>query len=364
VRRRVPCRLCGRTAASLAQLRFASCSRDVVAGGQSSIGIKRSKIIRRPTSRALAALAAPAIAALVAGLAEPTFAHGFAGKRFFPATLATDDPFVADELSLPTFAKRTTEEDGSSTTETTASVDFSKRVTRDFGVGIEATWLRLEPRDGTRVQGWDNFALSAKVQFYKSEPHETIVSVGVDADLGGTGAKRVGAESFSTITPMLFAGRGFGDLSEEVRFLRPFAVTGSIGIGVPTRSSSTSLGEDGNAVTEQHPHILKLGFALEHSLPYLRSFVKDVDLPGPLRNAIPIVELALEKPLDRGGGPTVGTVNPGILFPGRKMQFGIEAVIPVNNHTGGGTGVLMQLHFFLDDVFPNTLGRPLVGAAR
>ena len=33
----------------------------------------------------------------------PAFAHGFAGNRFFPATLATDDPFVADELSLPTF---------------------------------------------------------------------------------------------------------------------------------------------------------------------------------------------------------------------------------------------------------------------
>ena len=33
------------------------------------------------------------------GIAE---AHGFAGKRFFPATLATEDPFVADELSLPT----------------------------------------------------------------------------------------------------------------------------------------------------------------------------------------------------------------------------------------------------------------------
>ncbi len=140
--------------------------------------------MRHATSRALAVLAASAVAAFVAGLAEPAFAHGFAGKRFFPATLATDDPFVADELSLPTFSKRRTEEDGSSTTETTASVDFSKRVTRDFGVGVEATWLRLEPRDGTRVQGWDNFALSAKYQFYKSEPHETIVSVGVDADLG------------------------------------------------------------------------------------------------------------------------------------------------------------------------------------
>jgi hypothetical protein len=78
---------------------------------------------------------------------------------------------------------------------------------------------------------------------------------------------------------------------------------------------------------------------------------------------VPLVEVVLSKPLDRGGGPTLGTVNPGVLFAGRTMQFGIEAVLPVNKRTGGGTGVLMQLHFFLDDLFPNSLGRPLVGGA-
>src|ERR1700733_5030472 len=33
------------------------------------------------------------------------FSHGFAGDRFFPATLTTDDPFAASELSLPTFTE-------------------------------------------------------------------------------------------------------------------------------------------------------------------------------------------------------------------------------------------------------------------
>jgi outer membrane receptor protein involved in Fe transport len=33
------------------------------------------------------------------------FAHGFAGDRFFPATISTDDPFGASELSLPTFSE-------------------------------------------------------------------------------------------------------------------------------------------------------------------------------------------------------------------------------------------------------------------
>lgn len=35
---------------------------------------------------------------------EPAAAHGLAGKRFFPATLVVDDPFVADELGFPTVA--------------------------------------------------------------------------------------------------------------------------------------------------------------------------------------------------------------------------------------------------------------------
>ena len=36
------------------------------------------------------------------GATSRAYGHGFAGARFFPATLSTDDPFVSDELSLPT----------------------------------------------------------------------------------------------------------------------------------------------------------------------------------------------------------------------------------------------------------------------
>src|SRR6266542_620014 len=50
-----------------------------------------------------------AVAAFIFANAVFTFTdiadgHGFAGARFFPATLATDDPFVNDELSLPTIS--------------------------------------------------------------------------------------------------------------------------------------------------------------------------------------------------------------------------------------------------------------------
>jgi hypothetical protein len=50
------------------------------------------------------AVLSSAFSAALLALSAPAFAHGFAGNRFFPATLATDDPFVANELSLPTRA--------------------------------------------------------------------------------------------------------------------------------------------------------------------------------------------------------------------------------------------------------------------
>ena len=301
-------------------------------------------------------------AALLAGHAGQVSAHGFAGKRFFPATLATDDPFVADELSLPTVSKRKTAASGDqpATMETSTSVDFSKRITSNLGIGVGASYLHLQPDGGDTQKGFDNLAASVKYRFYQSDEHETILSAGADFDIGGTGAKSVGAESFSTITPTVFFGKGFGDLSEGVNYLRPFAVTGTVGVAMPTRSSTTTLDDAGNAAIEQHPDVLNIGFAVEYSLPYLQSFVKDVGLDAPFSRMIPIVEFSLQKPIDRGGGPTTGTINPGIIWAGRYTQFGLEAIIPANSATGGKTGVLFQIHLFLDDIFPRMIGRPLI----
>ncbi|HXL84533.1 MAG TPA: hypothetical protein VN989_10485 [Casimicrobiaceae bacterium] len=135
--------------------------------------------------------------------ADAAFAHGIAGKRFFPATLATDDPFVADELSLPTIStiKTSATGDAPATRETDFSVDVSKRITENLGVSFGATYKQLRPDGGDTQRGFDNIAASIKYKFYQSNEHETILSAGVDWDIGGSGSKRVGAESFSTVTP-------------------------------------------------------------------------------------------------------------------------------------------------------------------
>src|SRR5258706_6302889 len=139
-------------------------------------------------------------------------AHGFAGARFFPATIATDDPFVADELALPTveFGK----DDGDTRT-TTYSAAFAKRITADFGLEFGATFVRLRPPGGPSVDGFDNISIGGKYQLAVDPMREAIFAIGIDADIGGTGADRIGAEDFSTITPAFFFGKGFGDLSDQ-----------------------------------------------------------------------------------------------------------------------------------------------------
>ena len=54
------------------------------------------------TKRLICALVALAI--VLGANVRGADAHGLIGKCFLPATLAIDDPFVADELSLPTIS--------------------------------------------------------------------------------------------------------------------------------------------------------------------------------------------------------------------------------------------------------------------
>ena len=49
---------------------------------------------------------------------------------------------------------------------------------------------------------------------------------------------------------------------------------------------------------------------------------------------------------------------------GANGLIGAEAVIPVNSRTGSDIGFIAQLHFYLDDLFPHSLGRPLFGGKR
>ena len=292
------------------------------------------------------AIAATTVTALLGAAPPPAFAHGVVGQRFFPATLAIDDPFVADELSLPTVSitKRHGSADEPPALETDFSAELSKRLSPDLGLSLGAALILLDPDRGSTIAGFDNMEIGLKYVFLKSAEHELILAGGLDIDVGGTGHARVGAESFSTFTPSFFFGEGLGDLPASLRYLKPLAVTGVLALALPTHVS---------------PRVFQWGLTFQYSLQYLQSYVQDVGLPPPFNRMIPIVELPMETSVE-GASRTGGSVNPGLIWFGRKLQLGLEAVIPVHGNTvdpdeeprQGSVGLLAQVHFYLDDIWP------------
>lgn len=276
-----------------------------------------------------------------------SWAHGFAGKRFFPTTLAIDDPFVSDELSfLFSHIKESGDEEEPPTVATELSAEYAKRIAPHFGISLGGAFLHLNP-DGEEVEnGFGNLEVGAKYQLLTSARHEALLAIGLGAEVGNTGDADVGAEPFSVLSPGIFFGKGLGDLPETMRYLRPLAITGIVAGNVPT---------DGEAATT-----LSWGFSVQYNLQYLQSFVKDIGLGAPFNRMIPLVELAFETCLNGDcNGDTTGTVNPGLIWFGKSLQLGAEAVVPINDRSGEHIGVLFLVHFFIDDLFPHSLGRPL-----
>ncbi len=281
-------------------------------------------------------------------------AHGFEGDRFFPPTVTTDDPFATDEFSIGASSfNNPASADGPKTREVDVTSEFDKEIFPKFALGVSGTYINLNPqgRQGPAQDGFNNVSVSAKYEVWENAPHEWILSLGGEIDLGDTGSKALGVDSFSTYTPTVYFGKGFGDLPEGMKYLKPLALTGTIGVSIPGQSSNF----DGSLNSDA----LQWDFALEYSLPYLQQHVEDIGLPKPLGNLIPLVEFVNTTPFDRSGETTTGTINPGVLWEQPDFQLGAEAEIPINAHTGPNIGAVIQVQFFIDDLFPKLFGHPV-----
>jgi len=303
----------------------------------------------------------------------PAAAHEIVGNRFFPATLGIDDPGVNDELAFPTVSSFKTGDDPSFR-QRDISTEFSKRITDAFAVSFGATYSHFSPPGGPMAMGasgFQNVDTGFKYRLLKDPEHEFVMSVGLGIEWGGTGAKSIGADSFNTYTPSLFFGKGLGDLPDTLSWIRPVAITGQVGYSIPGRSSTSTFVIDPytglpTVDAEFHPRVLNWGASIQYSMPYLKSAVVDLGLPDFINHLIPLVEANLQTPVANtftSGTQTTGTINPGVIWVGNKYQFGIEALIPINRQSGTNVGVIAQLHFYLDDIDPHGMGKPIFGNA-
>lgn len=389
---------------------------------------------------------------------RPTYAHCIIGDRALPMTLSIDLPCVTDDIMLMGM----TTKNGDYAREGDIPVQASKRITKDLGVTLASSWTRMWMPENVSVMlmpmemhahmdgmhmdgmqmtetmlmpmpmympamsmsGWQNLQTTFKYQLYTEPQAEFVLSAGLTVDWGGVGNRSVGAAPFSTFTPTLWFGKGFGDLPEQFGWARAFAITGQLGVRAPTWSRSLSISGAGMPASGapmsamigsymdmscmpmsndhaiammlagmhmwslnecRHPATLAYGASLQYSFSYLRETLGiDVGWPSFMNGLNPLVEAQFRTPLagsltssfppaygvefapglrafDRStmGAPTVGTINPGVIWVGDTFQIGAEAIIPVNRHSGRSVGWMVSIDFYLHRIFPDSLGRPL-----
>jgi hypothetical protein len=284
------------------------------------------------------AATALACAALITLIALPSLAHAhaIAGDRVFPATMAVDDPGVGDEANLQFSHLRVPGDDGDQSINT-FQFEYDKLITSRLALSVGSSYVM---QNNSTAHGFDNFEVGLKYLLYVNEAHEFMASVGVNAELGGTGSHAI-ADSFSTISPTVYIGKGMGDLPDALAYLRPVAITAEAAPALTTGAGQ--------------PNAFNYGFTIQYSLPYLQQHVHSLGLPEPFASLIPLIEI----PLSRSQGQTTGTINPGFIWINRYGQFGIEAQLPINRASGSHVGVIVQAHIFFDDVAPTTVGKPL-----
>jgi hypothetical protein len=279
-------------------------------------------------------------------------AHVVVGARVFPVTLTFDDPGVGDEATLPQLVWQS---DSGPQDLYQLQWEYDKTITSNTALIYNQGYDLLQAAGAKTHNGFENAVVTAKWQALSVPDREFVVSLGVIREFAGTSATvNIGGDTYGTTSPTLYFGKGLGDL--PIGAFRPLAVTGELSYNIPDRRQNWAATNNGN------PLSLSGSLSFQYSIAYLQSQVKDYGLTGILGGMIPLVELDWNSPLaaPATGNPATLIVAPGVIWLGQTYQVGLEALIPANPASGHRVGVIAQVHFFFDDLFPNSLGKPLV----
>jgi hypothetical protein len=291
------------------------------------------------------------------------------GDRVFPATPTTDYPFVADAAYASVSRLRQGVPD-QGTRETNLGFGFEKRITADLGIDIDGTYRRLDQGSQGNAYCFDNVEATLKYQLFLNDPHEFLFSIGVSREFGGTGAAGVGAEAVSATTPTIYFGKGFGDLPDGLKYLRPLAITGVVGYRIADERQRSTTAIDPPTGTpllqvDHTPDQIAAGLAIEYSLRYLEGNVAYVGLPSFIGRLTPLVEVKLATPTGTSfGTPTTGIIAPGLIYSQNGIDFGVEALVPMTRQSGTNVGFIASLHVPFESFLPAVASKPLFGGER
>jgi hypothetical protein len=297
----------------------------------------------RRTALVLLATATPHLAA----------AHAVAGARIFVNTLLIDDPGVGDEASLPIASVQSP--DGKSTV-TDINVEYDKTIFSNLalGIGTDYNWITNDSADNNKTHGGLNDPyISLKYRWIVLPQHEFISSVAIEQDFGRAGTQGIDTGYDTTVISAYF-GKGLGDIPYDP--IRPFAVTGELDYNIPNAGYANGFGG---------LNTWSGGLTLQYSIPYLETQIKDHGLPPLIANLTPLAELgwssaAAGSVFRPTNDPTSFQLGTGAVWTGEYYSLSTELLLPLNAAAGHGIGVIGQFHLYFDDLFPTTLGKPLI----
>lgn len=286
------------------------------------------------------------------------------GNRYIPEAPLTYTPFAADLVGVYAEGVRfPIAAGGAANRQAEVGVELAKRITDRLDVEFDGGYTLLAPDGQPTVGGFENFEGVVKYEVYLDDASESVFSVGVERVFGGTGTARIGSANLGVTIPTLYAGKGFGDLPDQLKYLRPLAVTGTLSYALADegRQSSTVGGVPGLSQAF-NPNLYQLGVAVEYSLSYLEGNVAYLHLPPFVSHLVPVVEFCYMTPAGRSfGTPSVNTIGPGVIYSAYNVTVGVEALLPTTRQSATGMGALATLYIPLDRILPATFGRPLFG---
>ena len=308
---------------------------------------------------------------LFTGLSFPGTAqgHGVAGARLFVSTLLVDDPNVADEATLPLFfwLPQPTTPGTPATQQYQLNVEWDKRITENFGFAINTGYSWLRTPGAKTANGWQNLDLTLKYKPYVNAEHEFMMSVGVIREFARTGANgtngaALGNDDSGSTTPTFYFGKGLGDL--PIGYLRPLAITGTFGYRIADKKLKLT-GTDadsGDLLFNNGSSNQWVGaMTVQYSMLYLQSQVKDFDLPDWVNRLTPLVETTWSSSASKPNNTSTQYLfGVGVNYTTTSYSVSAEMLIPGNRQTGSHLGLVAEFHLYFDDMFPTSLGKPLV----
>jgi hypothetical protein len=247
-----------------------------------------------------------------------TLARADPAPRSFVGNFIGNDATVENYLSIAGAVDRAQDSE---------SLYLEKTVSPKSSFSLFVGYQRLEQEgEQTSASGFTNLGLAYKHMIISLPRHEFLFSISPSLELP-VGSRSIGSESHPRAGGDLLFQKGFGDLPDSLRMLRPAGIEGDAGWE--------------SKVTGARDDLLSANFELEYSLEYLDANVAAGTVPSALRDVTPHLDFEYAQYLSahRNSSQPDFELTPAIAWMNSIFEVNLGLQVGVNR-ASQGTGAV------------------------